>query len=130
MLVISSAGWSQPAETAVRSLMSEQQAAWNRGDIAGFMVHYWNSDSLTFIGSKGVTYGWQQTLDNYKKAYPDKKAMGELTFTLIEVQEVSPSSVYVIGKWHLEKEKPAGGHFTLLWKKIGHKWVIVSDHTS
>ncbi len=110
--------------------MSAQQDSWNQGDIPGFMQYYWKHDSLKFIGSKGVTYGWQNTLDNYLRAYPDKKTMGKLTFTLIEVSELSPVSVYVIGKWHLEKDKPAGGHFTLLWKKIDNSWVIVSDHTS
>lgn len=110
--------------------MALQQASWNSGDVTGFMEHYWKSDSLKFIGSKGVTYGWQKTLDNYLKSYPDKTAMGQLTFTIIEATTLSPVAVYVIGKWELQKEKPAGGHFTLLWKKMEGKWVIVSDHTS
>lgn len=110
--------------------MKEQETAWNNGDIPGFMKHYWENDSLKFIGSKGITYGWKNTLDNYVKGYPDKEAMGILTFTLIEVTRLSRNSVYVIGKWELTKEKAAGGYFTLLWKKINGKWVIVADHTS
>jgi ketosteroid isomerase-like protein len=110
--------------------MAQQQEAWNRGDVPGFMEHYWHDDSLKFIGSKGITYGWQKTLDNYLKSYPDKAAMGSLKFTIVEATLLSPVSVYVIGKWELQKEKPAGGYFTLMWKKIGGKWVIVSDHTS
>jgi ketosteroid isomerase-like protein len=104
--------------------------AWNNADIKGFMDHYWNSDSLMFIGSKGVTYGWQKTYDNYVKNYPNKEAMGILKFTIIKTEQLSKTSIYIIGKWELEKEKPAGGHFTLLWKKINSKWVIVADHTS
>lgn len=114
----------------VLSVMKLQEEAWNKGDVRGFMDSYWKSDSLKFIGSKGVTYGWQKTLDNYLKGYPNKEAMGILTFTIIEASRLSETSVYVIGKWSLQKEKPAGGHFTLLWKKINGKWVIVSDHTS
>ena len=117
--------------------MMIQQKAWNTGDIKGFMAYYWKSDSLKFIGSKGITYGWQKTLDNYIKGYPDKEAMGQLTFTIIECTQLSDNSVYVIGKWELAKDasassatKPTGGHFTLLWKKIEGKWVIVADHTS
>lgn len=110
--------------------MDAQQKAWNRGDIRGFMEHYWNSDSLKFITSKSVSYGWQTTLDNYLKSYPDKEAMGRLTFTIVEATALSDSSVYVIGKWSLLKARPSGGHFTLLWKKLNGKWVIVSDHTS
>ena len=94
------------------------------------MDYYWQSDSLKFIGSKGLTYGWQKTLNNYTKGYPNKDAMGILTFTIIESIQLSETSIYVIGKWELKKDKPNGGHFTLLWQKINHKWVIVADHTS
>lgn len=114
----------------VTANMDAQEKAWNNGDIKGFMAHYWHSDSLKFIGSKGITYGWQKTLDNYLKGYPTKEAMGVLKFTVIEASQLSKSSVYIIGKWELQKEKPAGGHFTLLWKKIDGQWVIVADHTS
>ena len=58
--------------------LHSQQKAWNEGNIDGFMSSYWNNDSLKFIGSKGITYGWQKTLDNYKKSYPNKEAMGKL----------------------------------------------------
>ena len=107
-----------------------QQKAWSNGDITEFMNYYWKDDSLKFIGSKGITYGWQKTLDNYKKSYPNKEAMGELTFTIVEATQLSKISIYVIGKWELKKDKPVGGYFTLLWKKINKQWVIVADHTS
>ena len=125
--------WAQKTNTgidAVKNNMKTQEISWNNSDIKGYMDYYWANDSLKFIGSKGLTYGWQKTLDNYIKNYPNKEAMGLLTFTLIEVTQLSKSSIYVIGKWELKKEKPSGGHFTLLWKKINNKWVIVADHTS
>ena len=118
-------------DAAIRKVLSDQEAAWNRADIEGFMEGYWNSDSLLFIGSRGVTRGWQPTLDSYKKGYPDAAAMGKLTFTVLSLQVLSPESAYIIGKWHLARSKDElGGHFTLLWKKIEGKWVIVADHTS
>jgi ketosteroid isomerase-like protein len=110
--------------------MKMQEESWNKGDVRGFMDYYWNNDSLKFIGSKGITYGWQKTLDNYIKGYPNKETMGILTFTILESTQLSETSIYVIGKWELKKEKPSGGHFTLLWKKINNQWVIVADHTS
>jgi ketosteroid isomerase-like protein len=123
--------WSQPkAEDEIAGLMKKQEVAWNNGDIEGFMKYYWNSDSLKFIGSKGITYGWQKTLDNYKKGYPDKAAMGTLTFEISTKEMLSESVVFIVGKWSLAKDKPAGGYFTLLWKKIKGEWVIVVDHTS
>jgi ketosteroid isomerase-like protein len=118
-------------EAAIRRVLAEQQAAWNRGDLEAFMAGYWRSDSLRFIGSRGLTYGWQQTLDNYRKSYPTREAMGQLTFTLIDVERQSKRSAFVIGRWQLaRRDGDLSGHFTLLWKKIGGKWVIVADHSS
>ena len=115
----------------VTEAMKKQETAWNKADIEGFMAYYWKSDSLKFIGSKGITYGWQKTLDNYKKSYPNADAMGVLTFENNTVEQLSPTKIYVIGKWNLKrKEGDVGGHYTLLWKKINGKWVIVVDHTS
>lgn len=114
----------------VLTLMQEQEVAWNNGNVYAFMQHYWKNDSLKFIGSKGVTYGWQKTLQNYLKSYPAKEDMGVLKFIIIEATQLSEESIYVIGRWELKKEKPVAGHFTLLWKKIENRWVIVADHTS
>lgn len=130
ILFLSCKLFSQHNVEQVRNNMNTQQTAWNNGDINGFMLYYWKSDSLKFIGKKGITYGWQQTLDNYKKSYPDKASMGILKFTILESTPLSDNAIYVIGKWELQKEKPVSGHFTLLWRKIKGHWVIVSDHTS
>ena len=67
-------------ETSIRQLLDQQTAAWNRGDIDRFMDGYWENDSLMFIGKSGVTYGWTNTLNNYKRGYPDTAAMGKLRF--------------------------------------------------
>lgn len=118
-------------EQAIRQVIATQEADWNRADIEAFMQGYWKSDSLMFIGTRGVTFGWQPTLERYKKGYPSAEAMGNLTFTILSVQILSPESAYVIGKWRLTRtEDEIGGHFTLLWKKIDGKWLIVADHTS
>jgi ketosteroid isomerase-like protein len=118
---------------AVKLVLSQQQQAWNQGNIDAFMQGYWKSDSLKFIGKKGITKGWQQTYDNYKKGYPDQASMGQLLFDIIEVEQLSNTAVYVIGKWtlvHDESKGNVGGHFTLMFRKINKQWVIVSDHTS
>ena len=121
----------QKAETTIRKIMADQELAWNRGDLEGFMQGYWQSDSLRFIGSRGLTYGWQQTLANYKKGYPDTEAMGKLKFTILSVEQLSKRSAYVTGKWRLtRKAGDLEGHYTLLWKKVKGKWVIVADHSS
>jgi ketosteroid isomerase-like protein len=119
------------AENEIRKVLAEQTEAWNKADIQGFMQGYWASDSLKFIGKNGVTKGWNATLNNYKKSYPDKAAMGTLTFDILTVEKISSKAAFVIGKWKLQREKDVlQGHFTLFWKKIKSKWLIVADHSS
>lgn len=118
-------------EQEILKAIDKQKIAWNNGDINGFMETYWQNDSLMFIGKSGVTYGWQNTLNNYKKGYPDKAAMGELDFDILQVKRLSVLYFFVVGKWHLTRKMgDVGGHFTLLFKKVKDKWVIVSDHSS
>ncbi|HET6995159.1 MAG TPA: DUF4440 domain-containing protein [Chitinophagaceae bacterium] len=118
-------------ETAVRKILSTQQAAWNRGDIDSFMKGYWENDSLMFIGKSGITYGWNKTLSNYKRGYPDTAAMGKLAFTIINAKPLSPEYFHVIGKWHLQRTiGDVEGYFTLLFRKIHGQWVIIADHSS
>lgn len=118
-------------ELIVRDVLETQRLAWNEGNVEKFMEGYWKSDSLMFIGKSGVTYGWQKTLDNYKKGYPDTAAMGKLKFDILEVKRLSVMYFFVVGKWHLTRSiGDVEGHFTLLFKKIKNTWVIVADHSS
>jgi ketosteroid isomerase-like protein len=118
-------------EKDVRQLLTEQDAAWNRGDIEGFMKGYWLSDSLMFIGKSGITYGWQKTMENYKNRYPDTAAMGKLNFEYIEMKQLSENYFFVVGKWYLTRTiGNLNGAFTLLLRKINNTWVIVKDHSS
>jgi len=114
----------------IRSVMNKQAVDWNRGDIPAFMEGYWKSEQLTFVSTR-VTKGWQQTLDNYKKSYPDKSAMGALTFSDLEITVVSKDAAVVLGSWSLKREKDSpGGKFTLIFRKFKEGWRIVHDHTS
>lgn len=116
---------------AVMKVLTTQQDAWNRADIEGFMQGYWKSDSLMFVGKTAPVYGWQTTLDHYKKGYPDRAAMGQLTFDIIQVKILDPTNAFVMGGWRLKREKDEpGGYFTLWFRKINGKWKIVCDHTS
>ena len=95
------------------------------------MQGYWKSDSLVFVGKAAPVYGWQGTLERYKKSYPGKAAMGELTFDIIQVKILDDHNAFVLGGWHLKREKDApGGYFTLWFRKINGEWKIVCDHTS
>jgi ketosteroid isomerase-like protein len=116
---------------AVLQLIETQRLAWNRGDIEAYMQGYWKSDSLTFVGKAGPVYGWQKTLERYKKAYPGKAGMGQLTFNILQVKVLDRANAFVLGDWHLKRVKDTlGGYFTLWFRKINGGWKIVCDHSS
>lgn len=120
-----------PDEEVIRKMLDRQVSDWNAGSLENFMRGYWKSDSLMFIGKSGVTYGWNQTLANYKRGYPDTAAMGKLHFDILLVKRLSPEYYQVVGKWTLHRT--AGelkGHYTLLLRKIDGEWVIIADHSS
>ena len=118
-------------EKAIRETLDQQTKFWNTGNLEKFMEGYWNNDSLMFIGKTGVTYGYKNTLENYKKGYPDTAAMGKLHFDIIDVRRLSPEYFHVLGKWSLKRSiGDVSGHFTLLWRKIKGKWVCIADHSS
>jgi ketosteroid isomerase-like protein len=124
----------KPAEdlaAQVRAVLNEQVAAWNRGDIEGFMQKYWKSERLVFVGSNGITRGWQTVLERYKRVYPDRAAMGKLTFSDLETTALGKDAALVLGRWKLERtaDKP-GGVFTLILRRFPEGWRIVHDHTS
>lgn len=119
------------AEAAIDKIMADQVVAWNKGDLESFMQGYWQSDELKFIGKNGITYGWKKTLENYQKNYPDRKTMGELSFEILVREKQESNHYFVVGKWKLKREiGDIGGHFSLIFRKIKGKWLIVSDHSS
>jgi ketosteroid isomerase-like protein len=114
----------------LEDILTKQAAAWNRGDIDGFMEHYWKSDDLTFSSGGKTTRGWQTTKDNYKLRYPTRERMGKLTFDQLEVFPLGDTAALLLGHWHLDRTNPVGGNFSLVFRKIDGAWVIVHDHTS
>ena len=121
----------EPEDREIRKLLHAQTESWNRGDLEGFMATYWKNDSLMFIGKNGIVWGWQQTLENYKKGYPDTASMGQLSFDIIQVKPISKDHYFVVGKWMLQRTAGnLSGHYTLLLRKIKGEWKIVADHSS
>ncbi len=116
---------------AVLKALEKQRMDWNSGNIEAYMQGYLNSDSLLFVGKNGPTYGWQKTLDNYKKGYPNKSAMGFLTFGIKKVEFLNKDIAFVLGSWHLKREKDEpNGYFTLILRKIDGFWKVMADHSS
>lgn len=116
---------------SVGAVLSKQQAAWNRGDIDGFMQGYWQSDDLTFSSGGSTTRGWRATRDRYKKRYDSPEKMGRLSFDEIETRPLAADAALVLGRWRLDRDMNSiGGRFTLIFRYVDRRWVIVHDHTS
>ena len=116
---------------AIMKVMKFQENAWNSGDINSFMEGYIKSDELVFSGKSGPVYGWNETRNRYLKNYPDTQTMGQLKFTVNKIRSVSSDVAFLIGEYYLTRStEDSYGHFTLFWKKINNKWLIISDHTS
>jgi ketosteroid isomerase-like protein len=116
----------------VKNILTMQEKAWNEGNIDAFMQGYWKNDSLKFVSKNGVVYGWQNTYDRYKRTYPDRATMGILKFDIVSKEQMGKEVYFLVGKWHLKRDEKGdiGGFFTLIFRKIKGKWLIVADHTS
>lgn len=130
-ITINSFAQSSKDKQAILDVLEKQRQEWNKGDVEAYMQGYAKSDSLLFVGKSGPTYGWQKTLDNYKRGYPDKSAMGFLTFGIKKVDFLTKDVAFVLGSWNVKREKDElKGFFTLLLKKINGQWKVVVDHSS
>lgn len=118
-------------DASIRKVLQTQQRAWNAGDIEQFMESYWKSDDLTFSSGGQLTRSWQATLENYNRKYPSRSDMGTLTFQNLEVTLLGPDAAFVLGDWQIRRESEnLRGNFTLVFRRLSDKWVIVHDHTS
>jgi uncharacterized protein (TIGR02246 family) len=124
---------SAAAMAAIQKAIQTQEEAWNRGDVDAFMKFYKDSPDTTFIG-KTVQQGYAPILERYKKAYPDKDAMGKLDFSAIAVRSLGADYAVVTGRFHLARNAAGGGDasgiFSLVWEKTPEGWKIILDHTS
>jgi ketosteroid isomerase-like protein len=119
-------------DVAVRKVLADQVAAWNKGDLDGFMAGYWNDERMTYISGGKAVRGWKALRDRYKAAYQaEGKEMGKLAFAELDAEAVGPNAVLVRGKWEVTIAKEAvGGWFTLLFRKFPEGWKVTHDHTS
>jgi uncharacterized protein (TIGR02246 family) len=128
----SETGAGDPA-AEVRAVWTAQVDAWNRGDLDGFMVGYWNSPDLVFFSNRTETRGWQQTLDRYRASYKaEGRQMGTLDFPQLEFKVLGPEAVLARGRWRLKM--PDGtestGMTSVTFQKRPEGWRIVHDHSS
>ena len=130
ILLLSVFSFISAQEKEILKVLEDQQTAWNAGNLEEYMQGYWNSPEMMFIGKNGPNYGWQKTLDNYKKSYPSKDKMGTLNFSEVQVKMLGKNYAHIFGKWKLlRKDGDLGGIYTLVLQKFNNGWKIISDHT-
>src|SRR3989440_12269478 len=97
-------------ESAIRAVLEAQAAAWNRGDIEGYMDGYDRSPNTEFVGGDSISRGWQTVLDNYKRKYDTRAQMGVLTFSDLEITILSKDAALVLGRCRLKRasDEPHG----------------------
>lgn len=119
------------AAAEIRDVLAAQTAAWNRGDIDGFMAGYVRSDKLEFVSGGKITRGWQTVRDRYHKKYRTREMMGTLTFSAIKIRFLTARIAIVQGHWQLarKKDRPHGS-FVLVFRRQPEGWRVVRDETS
>ena len=122
---------SQEREKAIERVLRDQVAAWNAGDIEGYMKGYWNSDSTVFLSGGNLTRGYNGVLARYKKSYDTREKMGKLEFAELQIRMITGNLGVATGIWKLHRvnDQP-WGRFTLLVEKKLEGWRIIHDHTS
>jgi len=120
-------------EAAIRSVLTAQMEAWNRGDLEGYMkIGYWNSPELAFIGGSSESRGYEGALERYRKSYKSAgKEMGQLDFPEMRVTVLGPDAAFATGKFHLKMSdgKEPSGRYTVILKKFPEGWRIIHDHS-
>jgi ketosteroid isomerase-like protein len=122
-----------PDELGVIKVLTAQERAWNNGDLTAFASGYKDSPDTIFIGNQ-VSHGFAQMLDDYRRNYPNKEAMGTLSFSELEPHILDEHFAVVLGKYHIDRSKKgggaAGGVFSLVLEKTPKGWKIIVDHTT
>ena len=102
-----SSGFDAAAEEArIRQVIVDMEAAWNRGDFRGYMAGFKNPD-VVFV------------------------SRGELHFSDIRIEMLSPDAAQLISRYRLERAlNPQDGINTRLMRKVDGRWVIALNHVS
>ena len=111
-------------------VLLEQAGKWNEGDLEGFVATYWDGPELSFLGERGITRGRADLLAQYRRGYPSAESRGVLTFDVLEFRPLGSDHAMLLGRFHLARQQPAHGFFTLLLARQGGRLCILHDHTT
>jgi peptidoglycan/xylan/chitin deacetylase (PgdA/CDA1 family)/ketosteroid isomerase-like protein len=129
------------AKDEAAALLAGQAEAWSAGDLEAFCSVY--ADDALYVSPSGTTRGRAAILEQYRRRYPDRDAMGTLTLEVLDARtgdgvEVTPHgdavpgrvhSVSIVGRWRLTfpGRDPAEGRTLVVLRRAGDGWQIVQD---
>jgi ketosteroid isomerase-like protein len=121
----------QAEKTAILKVITDMQAAWNRGDFRGYMQGFKNPD-VVFVSGGRFQAGWQGTLEHYIRDYGGApEARGTLRFYDVQIEMLSGDAAQLISRYQLLRQQhPQYGINTRLMRKINGQWVIALNHVS
>jgi uncharacterized protein (TIGR02246 family) len=118
-------------ERAIRQVIADMEAAWNRGDFRGYMAGFKKPD-VVFVSRGRFQRDWQGTLDHYVRNYggsPERR--GRLHFWDVRVEMLGPDAAQLISRYRLDGgARPQDGINTRLMRKVNGRWVIALNHVS
>jgi uncharacterized protein (TIGR02246 family) len=118
-------------EVAIRDVFEAGCAAWNRGDLDGYLSSYWDSDKTLWVSGGSLWRGRKAIFEAYKSRFSTPQQMGQITLAELEIEVLTDTDAIAFGRWRLVVEdKSSNGFFTVQLKKIEGAWLIVSDHSS
>lgn len=122
-----------PTAQAIKKTLDDSAAAWSAGDLKTFMGCYERSPGTQFVGASGIVSGYEAIEAMYASTYKKPGAsLGKLRLEVVDVKDLGPQYAFVIARYHLKPDTGAemSGLSTLLFHKVGGRWVINSDHSS
>ncbi len=110
-------------------LLEKQESDWNRADLNSFLQPYWDSDTLVTVNVRGLIYGKANFERQLRRNFPDSASMGHLDYEIIHISLIGENDALLTGKWLRKNDKKfRGGYFTILLRKSGNRWMIISEH--
>jgi uncharacterized protein (TIGR02246 family) len=118
------------AHDAAAALLAHGAAAWNRGDLAGFMSDY--AFDATFVTKDSVIHGRPAIAARYAPRFAPGGVRDSLFFQDLEVDVLAPDALNAIAYYVLQRGDSvvARGPTSLVMRRVGGRWFIEHDHSS
>lgn len=113
------------AEAAVRAVIQAQCAAWNAGDLEGFVAQV--GRDVVYVTGRGLVQGREALLEAYRGDWRDKG--GRLTVEVERVIDHGDAATAIVQFWLAESSADRSGWSLLTFAHTGERWELIADAT-